>query len=182
MKNSSWAISNPKGWCCESAALKMPTNLENSAVATGMGKVSFHSSPKERQCQRMFKVPYTCIHLSLVQFSCSVVSDSLPPHGLQHARLPCPSPTSGACSNSCPSSRWCHPTISSSVFPFSSHLHLSQHLGLFQWVSSLHQVAKVLEFQLQRQSFQWIFRTDFLYFFFLFILFFFNFILFLNFT
>ena len=55
-----------------------------------------------------------------VQFSLSVVSNSLRPHGLQHARLPCPSPTPGACSHSCPSSRWCHPTISSSVIPFSS--------------------------------------------------------------
>ena len=54
-----------------------------------------------------------------VQSSRSVVSDSLWPHGLQHARLPCPSPTPKACSNSCPSSRWCHPTISSSVIPFS---------------------------------------------------------------
>ena len=58
----------------------------------------------------------------LVQFSCSVVSDSLWPHGLQHARPPCPSPIPRACSNSCPSSQWCHPTISSSVIPFSSHL------------------------------------------------------------
>ena len=57
-----------------------------------------------------------------VQFSRSVVSDSLLPHGLQHARLPCPSPTPGACSNSCPSSRWCHPTILTSVVPFSSCL------------------------------------------------------------
>ena len=47
------------------------------------------------------------------------MSDSLQPHELQHARLPCPSPTPGACSNSCPSSQWCHPTISSSVIPFS---------------------------------------------------------------
>ena len=57
-----------------------------------------------------------------VQFSCSVVSDSLWPHGLQHARLPCPSPTPGACSNSWPSSWWCHSTISFSVIPFSSCL------------------------------------------------------------
>ena len=47
---------------------------------------------------------------------------TLGPHGLQHARLPCPSPTLGTCSNSCPSSQWCHPTTSSSVIPFSSHL------------------------------------------------------------
>ena len=59
---------------------------------------------------------------SLIQFSCSVMSNSLWPHELQHTRPPCPSPTPGACSDSCPSSRWCHPTISSSVFPFSSCL------------------------------------------------------------
>ena len=55
-----------------------------------------------------------------VQFSCSVMSDSLRPHESQHARPPCPSPTPGVYSNSCPSSRWCHPAISSSVVPFSS--------------------------------------------------------------
>ena len=60
------------------------------------------------------------ICFSSVQFSRSVVSDSLWPHGLLHTRLPCPSPIVGACSNSCPSSQWCHPTISSSVVPFSS--------------------------------------------------------------
>ena len=185
------------------------------------------------------------------------MSDSLRPHGLQHTRLPCPSPFPRAYSNSCPSSWWCHPTVSSSVVPFSSclqsfpapgsfpmsqfftsggqspggispsneysglisfqfssvaqscptpcnpmdcstpgfpvlhylpefaqtHVHwvddviqpshplsplsppalnLSQHQGLLQWVSSSHQVAKVLEFQLQHQSFQWIPRTDLL--------------------
>ena len=58
----------------------------------------------------------------LHQFSRSVVSDSLQPHGMQHARLPCPSSTPGAYTNSCPSSQWCHPTISFSVIPFSSHL------------------------------------------------------------
>ena len=63
-----------------------------------------------------------CRGFSLVQFSPSVMSDSWWLHGLQHARLPCLSPTPGTCSNSCQSSRWCHPTISSSVFPFSSHL------------------------------------------------------------
>ena len=62
------------------------------------------------------------IILSSVQFSCSVVSDSLWPHGLQHARPPCPLPTPRVYSNSCPLSQWCHPTISSSVVPFSSCL------------------------------------------------------------
>ena len=57
-----------------------------------------------------------------VQFTLLVVSDSLRPHGLQHARTPCPSPTPRACSNLCPSSQWCHPTTSSSDIPFSSRL------------------------------------------------------------
>ena len=57
-----------------------------------------------------------------VQFSCSVVSESLKPHGLQHMRVPYSSPTPRVSSNSCPLSRWCHSTISSSVVPFSSHL------------------------------------------------------------
>ena len=59
-------------------------------------------------------------HFSSVQFSHSVVSDSLWPHESQHARPPCPSPTPGVHSNSRPSSQWCHPAISSSVIPFSS--------------------------------------------------------------
>ena len=62
------------------------------------------------------------LHIYSVQFSHSVVFNSLQPHGLQHTRLPCPPPTPGACSNSCPSSRWYHPTLSSSVGPFSSCL------------------------------------------------------------
>ena len=76
-------------------------------------------------CERLFSVLlgiYPGVeflgHFSSIQCR-SVASDSLWPHGLQHARLPCPSPTPGACSNLCPSSRWCHPTISSSVIPFS---------------------------------------------------------------
>ena len=56
-------ISNP-GRCCESAALSMPANLENSIVATGLEKVSFHSNPKERQCQRMLKLSHNCTHLT----------------------------------------------------------------------------------------------------------------------
>ena len=62
---------------------------------------------------------YLIVVLISVQFSCSVMSDSLWPHGLQHSRPPCPSPTSRVYSNSCPLSRWGHPTISSSVVPFS---------------------------------------------------------------
>ena len=98
-------------------------------------------------------------HLSSVQFSQSVMSDSLQPHGLQHARPPCPTPTAGVHPNSCPLSRWCHPTISASVIPFSSCSQSFQHHGLFKWVSSSHEVAKTLEFQLQHQSSHWTPRT-----------------------
>ena len=70
--------------------------------------------------------------LSSVQFSHSVMSDSLWPHGLQHTRPPCPSPTPRVYSNSCPSSQWCHPIISSSVVPFSSHLQSFPESGSFQ--------------------------------------------------
>ena len=66
-----------------------------------------------------------------VQFSHSVLSNSLRPHGLQHARLSSPSPTPRACANSCPLSRWCHPTISSSVICFSSCLHSFPASGSF---------------------------------------------------
>ena len=64
----------------------------------------------------------SCSRNAIVQFSCSVVSDSVRPHGLQHARTPCPSPTPEVYSNSCPLSWWCHQTITSSVVPFSSCL------------------------------------------------------------
>ena len=98
-----------------------------------------------------------------VHFSHWVLSDSLWLHGLQLRRLPCPSPAPEACSNSSPSSRWCHPTVSSFVIPFSSCLESFPEFpilpSLLQWISYLHQVAKVLEFQLQHQSFQWIFRA-----------------------
>ena len=67
-----------------------------------------------------------------------------------------------ACSNSCPSSQCCHPTFSSSAIP-SSFLQCCPASGFFQWVCSSYQVVKVLELQLQHQSFQWIFRTDFLW-------------------
>ena len=103
------------------------------------------------------------VQFSSVQFSRSVMSDSLRPHEPQYARPPCPSPTSRVHPNPCPSSQWYHPAISSSPYqPSPPALNLSQHHGLFKWVSSSHQVAKVLEFQLQHQSFQWTPRTDLL--------------------
>ena len=95
-------------------------------------------------------------------FSCYIMFNSLRPHGLQNTRLPCPSLSSGSCPNSCPLSQWCHSTISSSVTPFSSRPQSFPASGSFpmsQWFGS---DAKVLGLQLQHQSFQWIFRTDFL--------------------
>ena len=77
------------------------------------------------------------LHISSVQLSHSVMFDSLQPHGLQHARLACPSPTSRVCSNSCPSSQWCHPTISSSVAPFPSPS-IFPNIRIFPKESALH--------------------------------------------
>ena len=59
------------------------------------------------------------------------VMESFQPHGLQHARLPCPSPAPRVCSNSCPSSQWCHPTVSFSIFPSAPAFNPSQHQGLY---------------------------------------------------
>ena len=95
--------------------------------------------------------------------SCSVMSDSLWPHGPQHAGLPLSITNSRSLINSCPLRQWCHPTISSSVIPFSSCIQsflASESFPLEKTVSSSHQVAKVLELQFQHQSFQWTPRTD----------------------
>ena len=81
--------------------------------------------------QRHYFLDKVCL-VSSVQFSPSVVSDSLQPHGLQHTRLSCPLLSSRVCSNSYPLSRWCHPTISSSVVPFSSCLQSFPASGSFQ--------------------------------------------------
>ena len=77
-------------------------------------------------------ITFVFIPVSSVQFSRSVISDSLRPHGLQDARPPCPSPILGVHSNSCPLSQWCHLTISSSVVPFSSCLQSFPASGSFQ--------------------------------------------------
>ena len=87
------------------------------------------SSP--RFIKQFHKAMHIAISLSVqfssIQFNCSVVSDCLWPHGLQHASLPCPLPTPGVYSNLCPLSPWCHPTISSSVIPSPPAFNLSQH-------------------------------------------------------
>ena len=65
--DSSWSVSNPKRWCCENASLNMPANLENSAEPTGLENVNFHPNPKERQCQRMFRLLHNWTHLTHLQ-------------------------------------------------------------------------------------------------------------------
>ena len=99
---------------------------------------------KEQSLEEMvLRKPDTCVQTNgvrpLLLFSCSVRSDSLWPHGLQHARLPCPSPSPGACSNSCPSSQRCHPTISSPsplAFNFPSIRVFSNELALrIRWLN-----------------------------------------------
>ena len=97
-----------------------------------------------------------------VQFSRSVMFDSLWPHESQHARPPCPSPTPGVYPNSRPLSRWCHPAISSSVVPFSSCPQSLPASGSFAMSQLFAWGGQVLEFQLQHQSFQWTPRTDLL--------------------
>ena len=100
-------------------------------------QILFWGAPKSLQTDCSHEIK-RCLLLgreamtNLVQFSRSVMSDSLQPHGLQHTRPPCPSPTPGLYSNSCPPSWWCHPTISSSVIPLSSCLQSFPASGFFQ--------------------------------------------------
>ena len=98
-----------------------------------------------------------------ILFSHSVVSNSLWQHGLQDAKPPCPSPTPGFYSNSCPLSQGCHPTLSSSVIPFSSHLQSFPASGSFQMSQLFASGGQNIEVSALDQSFQWIFRTDFFY-------------------
>ena len=99
------------------------------------------------------KKKHTC-NISSVQSSRSVMYDSLLPHGLQHSRPSCPSPTPRVYPNPCPSSRRCHPTISSSVVPFSSCLQPFPASGSFQMSQLFTSGGHILEFQLQHHFFQ----------------------------
>ena len=121
---NSWPLSR---WCppiisssvlpIYSCAKSFPASGSFSISLFLTGDQSIGASALDQSFQWIFRVDFLS-----VQFSRSVVSDSLWLHGLQHTRPPCPSPTPRVCSNSCPSSQWCHPTISSSVVPFSSCL------------------------------------------------------------
>ena len=132
------------------------TNPEKSNNGVKLSKYN-------RMLEYLTSQPINKINKSLFLFLCKVLPDSLWPHGLQHASLPCPSPTPGACSNSCPLSQWCYLIISSSAalfsfcpqpFPASRSFPMSQF-----FTSGGH---RVLSLQLQNQSFQWIFRVYFL--------------------
>ena len=142
--------------CCSPWGHKEPDMTEqlNNNVYSNFSVLSLgYPKPSMKPCFShyshlifTFKILYksVCSLFQAVQFSHSVVSDSLRPHESQLARPPCPSPTPGVHSNSRPSSRWCHPAISSSVVPSPPAPNPSQHQGLFRWVNSLHEAAKVL--------------------------------------
>ena len=132
-KNTYWTISFM--WSSSKAKLVFAENKSEHLLLLTREKVT---------------IMFSTLGISSVQFSHSVVSSSLQPHELQHTRPPCPSPTPKVHPNSCPSSQWCYPAISSSAMssPSSPAPNPSQHQSLFQWVNSSHQVAKVLEFQL----------------------------------
>ena len=95
---------------------KLIKNKKNSFI------FNFYNFPHFFLCVDLISILFLLSKKSLLLFSHSVVSSSLRYRGQQHVRLPCPWPSPGVCSNSCPLSQWCHPTISSSVIPFSSCL------------------------------------------------------------
>ena len=147
----------PLSWWCS-------LSISSSAASFSIRLQSFPASGSFQWVSSLHQVAKVLLIVILNSLSDNskiyVISDSFWPHGLKHARLPCPLHSPRVCSDSCPLSWWCHPTISFSVTPPPPAPSLSQHQGLFQWVGSSHQVAKVLEFQ--HQSLQWIFRVDFL--------------------
>ena len=118
------------------------------------GKLSFSPSATSSLLYRSH------ILCSFLLFSRSVMSNSLRPHGLQHAKLPCPSPSLGVCSNSCSLSWWCHPTISSFVMPFSFCLQFFPASGSFLMSQLLESGGQSIG--ASASVLQWIFRTDFL--------------------
>ena len=136
------------------------TYLRLLYTITSPGPSVLFSFSKPKPASRKASDKFTCIKQDVFVQLLSQVW--LWPHELQQARLPCPSLSPGVCSNSCPWSQWCHPTILSSVAPFSSCPKSFPASGSIEWSGSSNQVANVLEFQLQHQSLQWIFRVDFL--------------------
>ena len=153
-KNQERVILNPRvrsanrwsPWSRQRLEVKGPLDQEviikkENTISTSSSKTKGHfSSVQALSCVQVFATPWTATH----------------------QRPPCPSPAPGVYPNSCPLSRWYHPTISFLLSPFPPALNLSQHHSLLKWVNISQQVAKVLEFQFQHQSFQWTIRTDLL--------------------
>ena len=122
-------------------------------------KSTFQNKTAFGRVKFLFLQTFCYYNDSIVQFSCSVMSNSLWLHEPQHARPPCPSPTPGVCPNPCPLSRWCHPTILSYVIPFSSCPQSFPASGSFQMSQLFASGGQGIE--LHHQSFQWIFRVEF---------------------
>ena len=157
--SSSMGFSRQEYW--SGLPFPSPGDLPNPGVEPGSPALQTDALPSETPGKPHRKTQFR------LQFSWSVMSNSLWPHGLQHTRLPCPSPIPGACSNSCPSSQWCHPTISSSFVPFSSCLQSLPESVLVltradakSWLFT--SGAQSIGVSASHQTFQWIFKTDFL--------------------
>ena len=126
-------------------------------------RLSWTEEPGGLQSMESRRVGHDWSNLALtcaavVQSASHVQLFATPWTAAHQASLPSPSPR--VCPSSCSLHQWCRPAFSSSYTFFSSAFNLSQHQGLFQWVICLHQMTKILELQLQHQSFQWIFRVD----------------------
>ena len=149
-QNPTWDL-NPHGWDLNPAKILGTWFQDLIKFRFLMSHHRKNSGRDKMICSVQFSsVAQSCLTL------CDHMDCSTPGFPVHHQLAPT------AYSNLCPLSRWCHPSILSSVIPFSSCLQIAQHLGIFQWICSSHQVAKGLEFQFQLQPFQWIFRTDFL--------------------
>ena len=168
----SWAISNPKRWCCESATINMSANLESSAVATHCKRSVFIPIPEKdnaKECSSYYTIALIShnnkVMLKIHQFS-SVQSRShvrffvTPWNAALQASLSITNSRSPPKPMSIESVMLFKHLILCCPLPLA--LNLSQHQGLYKGFSSSHQVAKVLEFQLQHQSYQWTTRTNLL--------------------
>ena len=136
--------------------MQRANSLEKTQMLGKIESKKRRGQQKIRWLDGIIKATFSCC------YSCSIGSDTLWPRKLQQARLPCPPLTPRVCKNSCPLSRWCHPTISSSVVPFSSCPQSFPASGSFLMSQLFASVAKILEFQVQHQAFQWTPRTDLL--------------------
>jgi len=151
--NLIWCLQSSQKICCNSVMWcggKKKKEWPLAILSSNLGSTEFWVHDFEWISQTSLRHIITTHKTQIIyisQLSCSVMSNSLWPHGLQHARLSCPLPTPRACSNSCPLSRWCHPITSSSVVPLLLPS-IFPSIRVFQWVSFLHHVARVLESQL----------------------------------